>query len=238
MVTPAEIIRTVASLQNDTAQTVYTNAAVLPYLNVALRELQETFQLNNVPVTNETTPVVINVPAGVSTVRFPQPGQEEALPELPVDLVEIRQLWESAEGQNLWIPMVKKTYLPHQLQNDQPINQFLIWAWIKQEIRLIAADQDNDLKIDYIASMFKKVEIGQVDIPFPYINIQSALEFRTASLCSMYIGENETRAQALNNDAIQALDRTLGISTKGQQAITTRRRPFRGGFKRVGILNG
>lgn len=235
MVTPAEIIKTVASLQNDTAQTVYGNEQVLPYLNMALRELQELFQLNNIPVTNETS-TTINVPAGVSIVRFARPGQEEALPALPVDLIEIQQLWESQEDQNLWIPMTKKEFLPHQLQDDQLINQFLVWAWIKQEIRLIPANQDNDLKIDYISSMFQTIELGQIDIPFPFLNIHSYLSFRTASLCSMYIGENETRAQSLNFDAENALNRTVGISTKGKQAITTRRKPFRGGFKRVGFF--
>ena len=52
---PSEIVSSVASLMNDTAQTLYTNAAVLPYLNLALDDLQEIFQHNNVPVTNEMT---------------------------------------------------------------------------------------------------------------------------------------------------------------------------------------
>ena len=40
---PSEIIDMVASLQNDTAQSDYTDAAVLPYMNMALRDLQEKF---------------------------------------------------------------------------------------------------------------------------------------------------------------------------------------------------
>ena len=36
-----------ASLQNDTAQSDYTDNAVLPYVNMAMNELQELFEQNN-----------------------------------------------------------------------------------------------------------------------------------------------------------------------------------------------
>ena len=57
---------------------------------------------------------------------------------------------------------------------------------------------------------------------------------RRQLLCSMFIGENETRAQVLNEQAEQAKERMEGISNKGRQHIMTRHRPFRAAFKARG----
>lgn len=58
-----------ASLMNDSARTVYTYAAQVPYLNIALQELQEEFELNGISVT-ENVSAVINMPAGSTTIVF------------------------------------------------------------------------------------------------------------------------------------------------------------------------
>jgi len=215
----------VSSLQNDTAQSVYNNVACLPYLNMALDELQELFEENNVPVTNETS-AVINAPAGTTAIGF------ATVVALPANLIEIRQLWESPEGLDQFLPMTKKDFIPHYLENNTTISQFLIWAWMNQEIRLIAADADNDLKLDYIQSIFATpILIADIDVDIPIKNIKSYLGYKTAALCSMFIGENPERASSLDGQAGTALQRTLGISTKGRQSILTRRRPFRASFK-------
>lgn len=226
---PSEIISTVASLMNDTAQSVYTNTACLPYLNLALDELQETFELNGIPVTNRTSAAII-VPSGYSRIGF------DTTPALPKDLIEIEQLWESTSGLNQWIPMIKKEFLPHYLQDNTAISQFLIWAWMNNRIELIPANANNDLKLDYIASIFlTPIVIANINVDIPLINIKTHLEYKTAALCAMFIAENETRAISLNGLAIAALDRALGIPIKNMQSVITRRRPFRSSFKRWGI---
>ena len=229
MPSPTEIIASVSSLMNDTAQTDYNNTSVLPYLNMALRDMQEIFELNNVPTTNATS-ATINVPQGTTVVRFALPNQEEALPALPADLIDIQQLWESPEGENNWVPLTRVEFLPHYLDEVQ-VNQFIYFAWINQEIHLPEANADIDLRIDYIKSMFETITEATLNVQLPFRNIYSYLQYRTAALCSQYIGENETRANLLMGDAVQALDRALGISTKAKQAITTRRRPFRQSWK-------
>ena len=157
-------------------------------------------------------------------------GISNSLSNLPADLIEIRQLWESPHGDDNWTPMSRKDFIPHYLEHSVT-NKFLYWAW-DGTIQLLPASTDIDLKIDYIKPIFTKVELANVSIDIPVKNIKSYLGYRTASLCSMYIGENPERAGALNQDAETALARTLGISNKGRQAISTRRRPFRAGWKR------
>jgi hypothetical protein len=195
---------------------------------MALDELQETFEHNNVPVTNKVS-TTLTVPAGTVSIGF------STVPALPTDLIEIQQLWESLTGQDEWIPMSRKEFLPHYLETP-PINQFIFWAWIDQHITLPLCNQINDIKIDYIKSIFNTpIVIADINVDLGIINVKTYLGYKTASLCSMFIGENETRAAVLNGQAEEALARTIGISTKGRQGITTRRRPFRAGYKRQGI---
>lgn len=229
MATPAEIMLASAALLNDTEGNTFTPENQLPYLNMAMDELQELFELNNIPVTNKTT-ITLPVAANVSRIGF-----TGTIPQLPADLVEIEQLWESQSGQNVWIPMTKHDFLPLYLEDNTQINQFIFWAWTGQEIRLIAANANNDLKIQYIAKIFRTpIPIEEINNPLAVININSFLQYRTAGLVARFVGENPTRADMLDGDAALALDRTLGISTKGRQAIFTRRRPFRAGYKNRG----
>jgi len=225
MPTPAEISGMVAALMNDSAQTVYTNDKILPYLNMALDELQETFELNNIPVTNEES-AVITVPAGTFIIGF---GTN---PKLPQNLVEIQRLWERPEGVIPWTPMTRREFI-NRAQEDQSITQFLYWAWRDQEIRVVPATANNDLKMDYIQEIFDTpISIDDIDVNLPIINVKQFLGFQTAAFCAMFVAENEMRAQVLEGKAAAALNRELGIPIKGRQAITTRRQPFMGSYRR------
>jgi hypothetical protein len=227
---PANIIGIVAGLMNDSAQTQYTNTVCLPFLNLALDELQEIFELNSIPVTNETSGI-ITVPSGVNEIGF------DTVPALPSGLIEIQQLWESPTGLNKWTPMDKKEFLPHYLEDNTTISMFLIWALESGNVNFIAANSIIDLKIDYTANMFNTpIAIGNIGNNLPFTNIGTYLDYKTAALCAFFIAENESRAAALDSLAGTALSRALGIPVKGMQSITTRRRPFRASYKRRGVV--
>lgn len=229
MVTPAEIMAGAAALMNDALRKVYTDAKVLPYLNLALDELQEIFELNNVPVTNEES-AVINVPAGIFVIGY---GTN---PKLPQNLKEVQRLWERAENTTPWIPMTRKEFIPRQYE-DQSISQLLWWAWRNQEIRLIPATANNDIKLDYVQDLFNTpISLDDINVHLVVVNVKQYLTFQTAAFCAMYVAENETRAAGLEAKAAIAIERELGIPTKGRQAITTRRRPFMGSYRRRGYV--
>ena len=215
---------------NDAAQNLYTNVACLPYLNLALDILQETYEHNDIPVTHHATPKVITIPTGIGLVGF------DTVPALPSDLIEFIQLWESASGLNDWTPIIKRDFLPHYLEDGTTISQFLIWTLDKGRVKLIPANQNIDLKIDYTCSIFNTpILIADIKINLPFTNIKTYLEFETAALCALFIAENESRAQALDSLAGTALNRALGIPIKGMQSVVTRRRPFRHSFKHRGL---
>jgi hypothetical protein len=226
---PSEIITAVAGLMNDSQQAVYDNTACLSFFNLALDELQEIYELNGIPVSNETS-TAIKIPTGVKQLGF------DTIPALPSDLVEIQQLWESTSGLNKWIRVDKREFLPNYLQDGTTISQFLVWAWIHGRVNLVAANADIDLKIDYIANLFNTpILIKDINVNLPFTNVKTYLEYKTAALCAMFIAENESRALALDSLTGTALSRALGIPIKGMQSIVTRRRPFRSSLKRRGL---
>lgn len=226
---PSTIISTVASLMNDSEQFLYTNAATLPYFNLALNELQEIFELNDIPKTHKTSASIL-IKAGISRVGF------DTTPALPSDLIEIEQLWESFSGQNRWVPVTKRDFIPHYLEDTTRISSFLVWAWKDGRIELMPANTDNDLKLDYIGSIFKTpILIKDIDVNILATNVETYLEYKTAAICAEFIAENDSRAKVLEGKAFEALQRSLGISVKGMQMIVTRRRPFRSSFKRRGV---
>jgi len=212
-----------ASLLNDTAKTIYTYTAQIPYLNMALLELQEFFELNDIPVV-DTVSAVIQIDAGVSSIAF-----SDTDPHLPDDLIEPQVLWERQRDIDPYTPMTKLSFLPRNMEGTE-ISQFIYYTWQTQEIKFFESNQDNDIKMDYIRNLFSP--ITDADDTINILNSQSFLNYRNAGLCAEFIGENKTRADELNGFASLAMDRVLGIGTKGRQSIQTRHRPFRALYKR------
>jgi hypothetical protein len=193
-----------------------------------LQELQEIFELNEVPVTQDFS-ATIEVDAGVSEVGYAPTPPIVNTPYLPDDLIEPALLWESARDADVWIPMTRLDVLPQYMQGST-INQLIYYVWETQKLKFLPANADNDVRLDYTRSLFPIVV--DEDDSLPVVNAKTFLQYRTASLCAEFIDQNNTRADGLNNYASTAIDRATGITTKGRQTIMTRRRPFRAAYKR------
>lgn len=218
--TAGDVMSAAAALLNDQAMQTFTYAVQIPYMKMAMSELREYLQLANVPVTNRTEEV-LQIPAGTTVVSF------LTTPSLPSDLIEIQQCWERVDSSYPWTPMVRKEFKPHWTEG-QTYYSFLFFAWLNNELHLPASVQINELKLDYVAQTSQIVdENSQIEL----INGQSFLNYRTAALVAEYTGENKTRADDLNQNAKDALDRLMGIESKARQPISVRRRPFRQGYK-------
>lgn len=226
MSTWSSILTNSRALLNDQDNAKYTDEVLLAYLNLTLAELQENYELNDISATKETSNV-ITVPAGETRVAF-----FGTLAQLPHDLIAIKELFESQSGQDVWIPMVKKDYItPSSVAGNEPVSSFIVFAWDGQEIRLLESTQDNDLKIDYVASLFPQISIGMLGQRVSITNIDTYVAHRVAGYAAAFIDENLMRSNELNGLAMTALNRAMGIDIKTQQVISVRRRPFRAGFK-------
>ena len=231
VVTSGEIMDKSAALLNNQSKSVYTYTVQLPYLNMALQELQETFEHNNIPVTDTVTSDPIDVPAGVIAIGFEPDMPVVDTPYLPDDFIEPKVLWERQSGVDPYTPMTKLDFLPRYMEGVE-INQFIYFTWQSQEIRFLAANQDNQIKMDYIRSLFAQFTDTDGEDEVAVVNCATFLEYKTAALCARFIGENFSRADSLDVQAVMAMDRSLGIGTKGRQAINIRHRPFRSSYKR------
>lgn len=224
--TAGQVMNIAASLLNDASRSVYTYAVQLPYLQLAIQELQERFELHNIPVTEKSS-AVIQVDAGEDEISY---GGTPALPE---DMVEPLQLWERPRDTDPWVPMTKRDFLPHNLEGVE-ISQFIYYVWQDQKILLLPANADNDIKIDYTKELFG--EIADEDTEINIINARSYLEYKTAALVAKFVENNDARHDSLVISAEMAIDRAMGIGVKGKQNIFSRRRPFRSNYKRRGWL--
>lgn len=223
--TAGTVLDGMAILMNDPSKTQFTNAKMIPYLNMALQVLREEFELNNVPVTDEFTADPIDIPAGYDHIAF----NNGSNPSLPDDFVEPKILWERPDEVDPYIQMTPRDSLPQQWAGVE-MNQFIYYVWQAQQIRFLPANQDNQIKMNYVRQIFTPVIDANSLINT--VNCLTYLEFKGASLCSKFIGENPTRADQLEMEAGGALYRSTGISAKTRQGITIRRRPFRSGYKR------
>ncbi len=228
--TSGQVMDSSAALLNDASKSIYTYTAQLPYLNRALAELQEFFELNEVPVT-ATTSIALPVDAGVSSIGYAPDPVVPGVTYLPDDLIEPQVVWERERDVDPYTMMSRLNVLPRYVEGTV-INQFLYYVWQSQEIQFFPANQDNDIKIDYIKYLFTPFTDVDGEDQVNVDNADSYLSYRTAGLCAQFIGENKTRADDLNAFAGLAMDRVIGIGAKGRQSINTRHRPFRSSYKR------
>lgn len=229
-VTAGQVMDLAAALLNDSAQSQFTYAVQLPYLRMACEVLSNECQINNIPSTQQTA-AVIDLTAGQNRI-VPVTDPDGTLPKYPYDLVEIQQLWERTSGSSMsFMPMTKADYIPHYLEIDPPTSILGVWSWLSQEIRFneYGASVDIEIKMDYIKTLFPATITANSVIGI--IGCLDFLTYQTAGLIAKYSGENQTRADALLEEASQKLWTLLGIGTKGRQSIAVRRRPFMQAYK-------
>jgi len=225
--TAAEVMDRSAALMNDPAKTDYTYVAQLPYLNMAIDELVESLEESNSSPTNMTS-TAITVPVGTNKIT---PTEHVDLPHYPDDLVELQEVRERTSGTNDPFVMLGRrenhTIVPAN-------NSLLYWMWEDQMIKFnpSGALTEREVQLFYVRRAISHAVTEATIIGT--INSISYLAYKTASLCAMFIGENETRAGVLEVQAEKAMERLTGINNKGKQQIMTRHRPFRAAYKARG----
>lgn len=225
--TAGEVMDRSAALMNDPAKTDYTYVAQLPYLNMAIDELVENLEESNSSPTNQTS-AVISLPVGSFQIT---PVESIVAPHYPIDLVEIQSIGErDSNTGNKFVGLGRRDFL----QGFPATSSLLYWTWMDQIIKFNpnGSTIPKDIQINYIRQAIAQAT-NETSI-IGTINARSYLSYKTAALCAMFIGENETRAGVLESQAEKALERITNINNKGRQQMITRRRPFRASYKAQG----
>ena len=227
--TAGEVMDRSAALMNDPEKTDYTYEAQLPYLNMAIDELVELLEESNNSPTNKTSePITLAVGEVMIT-----PAENPTTPHYPEDLIEIQEVRErDADSDDDFVLMTRKEFI----SATPATNSLLAWSWEDQCIKFNpnGANTIREIQIRYVGlGIAQATDENSV---IGTIGARSFLAFKTAALCSMFIGENEARAGVLQLEAEKSWDRLVNIDNKGRQQIVTRHRPFRAGWKRRGYV--
>jgi len=223
-----DVMDTASAALNDAGLTVFSYATQLPYVKIAIRDLRLELEDFDIPLTQSTST------AFTITTSMRDIGGTTG-PLFPTDFLEPQELWERTAGTTSdYIRMTRRDALP---KTDVLTAYLEVWCWQNGQINFLGATGSIEVKMDYLSDPFKVEIVNYNSIVVPkYENALQFLGFRTAGLCAEFIGENPERAQSLYTQAQGYLDLMLGISIKNQQTVGTRRRPFRGGWKRRGVV--
>lgn len=216
----SDVMDRAAALLNDTALSIYTYAVQLPYLKMAVDDLQLQVEANNIAISNDVS-AALTISAGVTKITY------STTPPYPADLISIQQIFERDNNTTLdWQEMKRVDFLPEITH----LSNFLTWwTWQDQEIRFLGATSDRQIKIHYTSAAIANVTTSSSSI-YVY-NAIAPLAYKTAALCARFIGENPTRADSLQMEANTAYEYFLSILVKESQVMPSRRRPFMSSYK-------
>lgn len=202
MATAKDAIQIARSLLNDDLGTRWSDAILLPKLQIAHRELQADLELNSIPVTS-TESIVLTVPAGATNLGVTQPA----------DLIEPLSMMERDVGGSAddFDEMIEVAFIP-QLAQDTTL---LYWCWQTELIKLLGATTNREVLLRYTRSLTVPATINS-DIGF--IAGELFLGARIAYLAS---GDERFDVQAQTN-----LDKVIRANVKGMQGLVRRRRPY------------
>lgn len=210
----SDVLTEAVALLNDVGKAIYTDARMIPLVDKAYRELQKVYADNGVQVTDE---ISSTISIAASTVRIdPQVS-------INANFIEPIFIQERASGSTSaddWTDMEETAWEPSESQQTT----LDVWTWREQEIKFRGATTNREILVRYLKSLAKLTAAGDS------ILIEGAQEFlaaRAAAIAALVIGENTTRAEALQEDAGSALELLLSINAKKRQNLPIRRKRYR-----------
>lgn len=195
-------------LLNDQAGTVYTDVALLPLMQKAYRELQIKFLRNGLKTAQETSAPIIVPPMTFELA-------DGAL--LPTNFLYAIELKERGTDSEPWQDMIEKAWEP----TIMPGTTLLYWVEREDRIKFVGATTQRQVLLRYAKGLTPLTGPGS---PIEILNSSTFLAARCAALSAAVIGENYTRAEALNGDAKSAMHELLGTKVNARQSLPVRRR--------------
>ena len=209
MPTVAIINEGVRAFLNDANQSVYTDGIILPYINMAYRDLCDELLLNGAKILNEVTSPVIEVAANAETLTS------------PADLVSVIKLWERQNGGiNTDFRQVDKRDIID--PTDISTERINYWVWREGAVEFPAPTTAREVRLLYL-----KRPTALTTGPLPDASYTSFLTYKAAASIAAAIEGNTDLAGYLDGLAEPAKLKILGQVAQSKQATPVRKRPFR-----------
>lgn len=200
---------------NDTANQIWSNTKLLPFLKEAYRDLLVQLWLNGIPVIKEKTSTPIEVAAGDLSLT------------LPADFIEPIRLKERLDGtSDSYSDMTEKEFEPDYSQSES-LNY---WAFREGAIQFVGATTAREILLYYWKSLTVPTAANSA-LGFTFAEI--FLGPQTAGYASGSVGNLTLAGQLLyippDNLGVAGskLDAIIRANIKGQQSLPARRIPFR-----------
>lgn len=199
-------------LLNDSSGAIYPDSPMLILLNKVHKELQTKLSARGIGTSKEIS-ATITVAAG--TVAL---GDGSGL---PTNLLYPLELKERPSGStDIFRDMTETVWEPSVV-----IGPYLTyWNWREEEIKFPGATTDREVQIRFVKSLGS---ITTTSSPIVILNSEQWLSQRLAATAALVIGQNATRAKALNDDLKELWNDLIATMVKRKQAIPVRRKRTR-----------
>jgi hypothetical protein len=221
--TAGQITALSRALLNDSADNLFTDGLLIPYLNAAYRKVQRA--LANVGagafITDNVTVVVPAVTAADASLQVSITDATPPPNQLPTDLLRPVRLWERVAGStDDFVEMADLT--GHGGLPSRPQGATLgIWEWRADGIYFLGATQNTEVRLRYDKAL---PDLTDASSNVLVRNSQECLACWTAALASMARGSPlADKWYAAGDDALE--DLISGAARREQQSVR-RRRPY------------
>jgi hypothetical protein len=222
-----DVLKRAAFFLNDVNRAYFTDDILMPPFLAAYDDLRDDLMDYNIPIDNVTSSEFV-----IETTMRDIGGPTG--PPLPVDLMEILEMYERTYGTNEdYTLMERRQFLPliTTLTNDL---QF--YSWQEQYVHFLGATSVREVKMNYVGD--KLTIATNENSVINLFDAKSFLSYRTAALAAQFLGEDADKASMLNANASRSRETLLNLSVKNQQSTPARRRPFMASWKRSGGFYG
>lgn len=206
----SDIMDTSAAYLNDTARRLYTNTVQLPYLRMAVEELEQLLAVYGVDISHKTS-TAIDVTAGTTSLNLPNDFM------VPIQLFERR---DGATKETDWQEMTEVDEIP----NDQPGESLAVWSFQDNSIKFVGATGNREVKLVYIRMLSA---ISGASSPIDEYKLKPWLSAKTAELCARFVGRNSPVADEIAASRVfPAEDSVIRLYVLNGQNLRYRHKPF------------
>jgi hypothetical protein len=206
--TVAAVTTEVQALLNDTGAILYSAERILPFVNKAYRECQDALNLHGLSNLKEES-AAMTVLAGAIIVTSP-----------PSDMLRPTEIAERTVGSTSpYTLMDERSWPPEEIQSER-LNY---WVWREEAIKFLGATTDRSIRIRYLKQLSALTGDSSILL---ITNSVTFLAARAAGLVARYVGENNSRADDLDQDAQDRLEALIRLNVRMNQATPTRRQRY------------
>lgn len=194
---------------NDASATLYTNTVLLPFVQSAYADLASDLMLNGLQPLREIS-AVIDVAAGATSLNLPA--------DFLTPIILRERLADSAED---WTDMVELSFEPAITQQGTTLDY---WVYREDGIKFVGATTAREVLLYYYKSL---ATLSSDNSVIAILGAEDYLAARAAELAAKYIGMNPSLGEMIGKEAADASSKIVRRLTKANQALPTRRLPYK-----------